>query len=195
MREQQTHIGDEQNRGVRAPRPDTRELEDAVSRYLPSLYRRAYRYVGDPHDAEDAVQDALLSAYKHLAQFKATAKMSTWLTAIVTNSALMHLRKRRRSSHVWFNDQLNETKDYSLSDMLADTRPSPEAEYAGSESRAFLMQFFSELSLPVQEAFRLRYMDGLPTSDAARILNVSVPAMKSRLWRARTHLKRRIRGL
>jgi RNA polymerase sigma-70 factor (ECF subfamily) len=64
------------------------KLHDAVSQYLPAFYRRAFRYVGDPHDAEDAVQDALLSACRHLNQFKGTAKMTTWLTATVTNSAL-----------------------------------------------------------------------------------------------------------
>jgi RNA polymerase sigma-70 factor (ECF subfamily) len=58
----------------------------------------AYRYVGGPHDAEDAVQDSLLSEHKHLDQFKATAKMTTWLTAIVTNSALTKLRKWIASS-------------------------------------------------------------------------------------------------
>jgi L-glyceraldehyde 3-phosphate reductase len=56
--------------------------------------------VGDPHDAEDAVQDALLSAYKHLDQFKRTAKMTTWLTSIVTNSALSQLRRRPRHPHI-----------------------------------------------------------------------------------------------
>ena len=71
---------------------NTVELEDVVSRYLPKLYSRANRYVSDPHDAEDAVQDALLSAYRHLDQFKGTAQMSTWLTTIVTNCALSQLR-------------------------------------------------------------------------------------------------------
>jgi RNA polymerase sigma-70 factor (ECF subfamily) len=80
-----SHTGGEQNSVAQIRELATAELHDAVSRYLPSLYRRAFRYVGDPHDAEDVVQDALLSAYKHLSQFKGTAKMTTWLTAIVTN--------------------------------------------------------------------------------------------------------------
>ena len=84
--------------------PHTAQLQDALSRYLPALYKRAYRYVEDPHDAEDAVQDALLSAYKHLDQFKATAKMTTWLTTIVTNSALTQLRIRSRHPHLSLNE-------------------------------------------------------------------------------------------
>jgi RNA polymerase sigma-70 factor (ECF subfamily) len=84
MQDRQTHIGEGQNPAVQISRQDSGEFEDVVSRSLPSLYRRAYRYVSDPHDAEDAVQDALLSAYTHLDQFKGTARMTTWLTAIVT---------------------------------------------------------------------------------------------------------------
>jgi DNA-directed RNA polymerase specialized sigma24 family protein len=62
MQALESHIGDEQQYAVHTRQQGLRELENAVSQYLPSLYRRAYRYVGDTHDAEDAVQDALLSA-------------------------------------------------------------------------------------------------------------------------------------
>jgi RNA polymerase sigma-70 factor (ECF subfamily) len=64
----------------------TRKLDDVVARNLPMFYRRAFRYLGNVPDAEDAVQDALVSAYKHLAQFRGQAQMSTWLSAIVTNA-------------------------------------------------------------------------------------------------------------
>lgn len=190
MQGQEWYIGAAEVAAVHAGERGTGELEEAVSRYLPSLYRRAFRYVGDPHDAEDAVQDALLSAYKHLGQFKGTAKITTWLTAIVTNSALAQLRRRPRYSHVSLSEQLNDEQEISFSDTLADTRPNPEDEYARSESHGFLMQCFSELSPSLQQAFRLHYMDGLTTTEAARLLNVSVATMKSRVWRARTSLKR-----
>jgi RNA polymerase sigma-70 factor (ECF subfamily) len=192
---QQAYIGDEQNTLAVIREQHTTQLQDAVSRYLPALYRRAYRYVGDPHDAEDAVQDALLSAYKHLNQFKATAKMTTWLTAIVTNSALTKLRRRPRHSHVSLNEQFDEEQNYSLIDTLADARPNPEDEYAGSELQGFIMQFLSELSPSLQQAIRLRYLEGLTVIEVSRILEVSVPTMKSRLWRARAQLKQKMRGL
>lgn len=87
-----------------------------------------------------------MSAYKHLDQFKATAKMTTWLTTIVTNSALTQLRRRPRQPLMSLNELLNEEQDYSLSDTLADARPNPEDECVSSESHGFLMQFLSELS-------------------------------------------------
>jgi RNA polymerase sigma-70 factor (ECF subfamily) len=195
MQAQYSLTGGEQNSVAQIRELASGELHDAVSRYLPALYRRAIRYVGDAHDAEDAVQDALLSAYKHLDQFKGTAKMSTWLTAIVTNSALTKLRRRARYSHVSLNEQLNKEQDYFLSDTLADVRPNPEDECASSESYRFLMQFLSELSPSLQQVIQLRYLDGLTISEAAQILDVPVATMKARLWRARAQLKRKMSGL
>jgi RNA polymerase sigma-70 factor, ECF subfamily len=173
----------------------SRDLHDAVSRYRPALYRRAFRYVRDPHDAEDAVQEALLSAYRHLDQFKRTAKITTWLTAIVTNSALVQLRRRPRYSHVSLNEQVNDEQDYCLSDTLADQRPDPEHECASSESHRFLMQSLSRLSPPLRQAIQLLYMDGLSISEAAQTLAVPVTTMKARVWRARRQLKQMMTGL
>jgi RNA polymerase sigma-70 factor (ECF subfamily) len=195
MQASESHLEDEPCPEVFSRQQDLGELEDAVSQYLPRLYRRAYRYVGDVHDAEDAVQDALLSAYKRLDQFKATAKMTTWLTTIVTNSALTQLRKRPRHSHVSLSEKVNEELDYSLLDSLADARPNPEDECASSESHGFLMQFLSELSPSLQQAIRLRYLEGLTIGEAAQLLEVSVETMKARLWRARAQLKRMMREL
>jgi RNA polymerase sigma-70 factor, ECF subfamily len=189
------HIRDEYDPAILANLASIGELQDAVSRYLPALRSRAYRYVGNAHDAEDAVQDALLSACKHLDQFKATAKMTTWLTTIVTNSALTQLRRRPRHSHMSLNEQLHEGQDYFLSDTLADARPTPEDECASSQSHGFLMQFLSELSPSLQQAVELRYLDGLSISEAARILEVPAATMKARLWRARAQLKRKMNGL
>src|SRR5260370_33881052 len=85
--------------GERAVRSDVlnggaQELDCVVSRYLPMFYKRALRFLGNVPDAEDAVQDALLSAYIHLGQFRGQAQLSTWLMTIVTNAALMQLRRR-----------------------------------------------------------------------------------------------------
>src|SRR5258708_22504573 len=114
------HFRDKHDFAVQVQVQNIGELQDVVSRNLPFFYKRAYRYVGDPHDAEDAVQDALLSAYKHLDQFKRTAKMTTWLTSIVTNSALSQLRKRPRHPHISMDEKIGDQQDHSGSDTLAD---------------------------------------------------------------------------
>ena len=71
-------------------------IEEVFAQRLPSLYRTAYRFLGNSADAEDAVQDALLSAYKHLHEFRGESQLSTWLTVIVSNCARMRLRSRPR---------------------------------------------------------------------------------------------------
>src|SRR6266478_5283726 len=93
MQATEEYIGSKQPSDIRIPEARTREMQDALSRYRPMLQRRAYQQLGNAADAEDAVQDALLSAYKHLDQFKGQAQVSTWLHAIVTNCARMQLHR------------------------------------------------------------------------------------------------------
>ena len=195
MQEQQTHIGEGQNPAVQISRQDSCEFEDVVSRSLPSLYRRAYRYVRDPHDAEDAVQDALLSAYKHLDQFKGTAKMTTWLTSIVTNCALTQLRRRPRQPHVSLDDRLDAEQEYCVSDRLADAKPSPEVECMNLELRGHLMRAVTELSPCLRKVIRLRHMDGLTTGEAAQVLGVAEGTVKAHVSRARTMLRKMALGV
>jgi RNA polymerase sigma-70 factor, ECF subfamily len=186
----QSQIEDEPNLAVQPSERKTEELQDVVSRYFPLFYKRAYRYLGNSHDAEDAVQDALLSAYKHLDQFKGTAKMTTWLTSIVTNSALTLLRGRPRQPHSSPDERLTRDQDICVSDRLVDLRPSPEDEYAMTESHGHLMQALGKLSPSSRKVIQLRVFDGLTTSETAHTLGVPESTVKSRVLRARSQLKR-----
>src|SRR5271156_6907352 len=118
------YIESEQYLDIPAQKKQTRELQDAFSRCLPLLHRTAYRYLGNAADAEDAVQDALLSAYKHLDQFRGQAQMSTWLTAIVNNCARMQLRRRPRLTNLSLDERFGEQQEYALSGILAGRGPS-----------------------------------------------------------------------
>jgi RNA polymerase sigma-70 factor, ECF subfamily len=189
------YIGDDQNSAVQLSLRDSRVFEDVVSQYRPALYRRAYRLVDDPFDAEDAVQDALLSAYKHLDQFKGKAKMTTWLTSIVTNSALSQLRRRPRQIQVSLDDRLDEEGDYCLSDKLADAKPSPEVACMNSELHGHLMQSVAELTPSQRKAIQLRHVDGLTTGEAAQILGVAEGTVKAHVSRARSRLRKMALGV
>jgi RNA polymerase sigma-70 factor, ECF subfamily len=193
MQATEVYIGSEQGLDVRIPEAKTREMNDVLSRYLPLFYRRAYRHLGNAADAEDAVQDALLSAYKHLDQFKGQSQMSTWLTAIVTNCARMQLRRRPRQTHVPLDEPFGEEQEYSLSERLADRGPSPEDECRKSELHMRLTQFAVQLSPPLRTAFQLRDLDGLSTSEVAHILGVPVGTVKAQLARARAKLRQLMR--
>jgi len=187
------YIGREQHLDTPPTEKETRELQDVFSRYLPLLYRTAYRYLGNTADAEDAVQDALLSAYKHLDQFRGQAQISTWLVAIVSNCARMQLRRRPRQLHLSLNEQFGNEQGYTVSDRLADCGPSPEEAYQDAELHERIMQFAEELSPPLRRAFQLRDLDGLTTSEAAQILGVVDGTVKAQVARARAKLTRLVR--
>jgi RNA polymerase sigma-70 factor, ECF subfamily len=186
-------IGNEQDIDIPASEKETREPQDAFSRYLPLLHRTAYRYLGNAADAEDAVQDALLSAYKHLDQFRGQAQMSTWLVAIVSNCARMQLRRRPRQMHVSLDDQFGDEEGCTLVERLRHFGPSPEEQYRKAELHQHIMQFVEELSPPLRRAFQLRDLDDLSTTEAARILGVVDGTVKAQVARARAKLTRLVR--
>jgi RNA polymerase sigma-70 factor, ECF subfamily len=164
-----------------------------LSSGLPSLYKGAYRLLGNAADAEDAVQDALLSAYTHLDQFRGQAKMSTWLVAIVHNSARMQLRRRLRHVHVSLDQPIGEAEEYSALERLADRRPSPEDDYRNNELRKRLIHFQSELTPTLRRTFQLRDIDGLSIREAARILGAPLGTVKAQSARARKKLRQWMR--
>jgi RNA polymerase sigma-70 factor, ECF subfamily len=175
------------DRAVRSgvSRERARELDSVVSRYLPMFYKRAFRFLGNATDAEDAVQDALLSAYKHLGQFRGQAQLSTWLTTIVTNAARMQLR--RRGSYLSLDEEQGED-GLTFSDRLPDSRPSPEEVCSTAEARDRLVEGVKQLSPKLRQTFQLRDIDGLTTKEAAIVLGVPPGTVKAQLARARAKL-------
>jgi RNA polymerase sigma-70 factor (ECF subfamily) len=164
------------------------ELQAVFSLRLPSFYGCALRLLGNAADAEDAVQEALLAAYKHIDQFRGQAEMSTWLTTIVRNCALMQLRKRPRLIHMPLDEQIGEERKYSISERLADPRPSPEDACRGSELSAHLRKCTALLSPSLRRTFRLRVVDGLSTFETAQVLGLPLGTVKAQLTRARRKL-------
>lgn len=170
-----------------------REMKDVLSRYLPRFYRNAYRQLGNAADAEDAVQDALLAAYKHLGQFKGESQMSTWLTAIVTNCARMQLRRRPRQSHVSIDEPSGEDQEFCWSDRLANSGPSPEEQCSNSELHRHLLQLVEQLSPSLRRTFELCDLDGFTVKEVAHILGLAEGTVKAQIWRARAKLTRLMR--
>jgi RNA polymerase sigma-70 factor (ECF subfamily) len=166
------------------------ELQRVLSLSLPTFYRCALRLLGNSADAEDAVQEALLAAHKHLHQFRGQSQMSTWLTTIVCNCARMQLRKRPRLIHMPLDEQFGEDEGYFISERLADTRPSPEDECRKSELAAHLGKCTALLSPSLRRTFQLRIADGLSIFETAQVLGVPQGTVKTRLARARTNLAR-----
>jgi RNA polymerase sigma-70 factor (ECF subfamily) len=179
------------------PRPGdqsaARELQKVLSLHLPSFYRCALRVLGNRDDAEDAVQEALLAAHKHLHQFRGQSQMSTWLTTIVCNCARMQLRKRPRQVHMPLEEQIGGEEGYSIFEQVADARPSPEDECRNSELTAHLRQCTARLSPKLQRTFKLRVVDGLSILETAQVLNVPQGTVKAQMARARAKIARHMR--
>ena len=170
----------------------SQELDCVVSRYLPMFYKRALRFLGNAPDAEDAVQDALLSAYRHLGQFRGQAQLSTWLMTIVTNAALMQLR--RRHNGFFSLDQEQGEEGLTFSERLPDSKPSPEEVCSIVEARNRLVEGVQRLSPKLRRTFQLRDIDGLTTKEAAHVLGVPQGTVKAQLARARAQLAGIMRG-
>lgn len=163
------------------------DFEGVISRYSPVLFRVALRRLSNVEDAEDAVQDALLSAYKHIGQFEGRSQLSTWLTSIVTNTARMKLRQHSQHETVSL-DQNQENDRAKLANELRDVRPNPETICAQTEMDETLRQAVAQLSPKLREAIQMRDLNGCSTREAANALGITTNALKSRVTRGRATL-------
>ncbi len=138
-------------------------------------------------DAEDQVQAALLKTYTRLYQYHGEAEFATWLFRIVTNECLMFRRKMRRARFFYFDD----TSCRSFE--LLERRPNPEDELATSELKQVLAMEVRCVPPLLRNVITRRYIQELPIGSVADSLQISAPAAKSRLLRARTELRLRLR--
>ncbi len=162
-------------------------LETLFARYNRALYQTALRLLGNPQDAEDALQDGLLSAYRNLRRFEGRSQFSTWLTRIVINAALMRRRSQRARPAASLDEEPRENQ-LPLAERFADTGPTPEQVYEHKELHELLEENLEGLSPVLRTAFLLREIQGLSTEEAAKTLGVSQNTLKARLWRARQQL-------
>jgi len=169
---------------------DQTALEMLFARHNRALYQTAFRLLGNAEDAEDALQEGLLAAYRNLPRFEGRSQFSTWLTRIVINAALMRRRSKRAHPALSLDDSGEE--QIPASERFADEGPSPEEIYAGVELAERLRENLEGLSPLLRRAFELRELNGLTADEAARVLGVSRNTLKARLWRARHQLAERL---
>lgn len=164
-------------------------LNDLFVSNGPRLHQIAFRILSNPHDAEDAVQDSLLCAFRNLNQFHGRARFSTWLHRIAINSSLMRLRKRKCRREFPFEPVFTSGELVSPGIDPLSGDPNPEEQCARVEQRRILLEALLKLPGPFRTAIELCDLEGLPTKDAAQRLGVPLSTMKSRLFRSRRALK------
>ena len=170
---------------------DAAAFEQLVKRYDTKLFRIAQHITHNREDAQDAVQDAFLKAFRKLAQFKGNSQFSTWLIRIIVNESLMKVRKRRSSREVSMDEDFP-SEGPSAPYEVADWAPNPEKLYQGSELRNMLRTELQELQPSLRVVFVLRDVEGFSTDQTAEVLELSPAAVKARLWRARLQLRQRL---
>jgi RNA polymerase sigma-70 factor (ECF subfamily) len=182
---------DEQVLVQAARQGDIGAFEDLVKRYDRNVFRIANHITQNREDAEDVVQDAFLKAYQNLGQFQGQSKFYTWLVRIAVNEALMRLRRRRPERMVSLDEDIKTDED-SMPREVADWAPNPEQLYTQAELKDILGKTIQGLPPSFRTVFVLRDVEGLSTEETADALELSVPAVKSRLLRARLQLRERL---
>ncbi len=170
-----------------ARRGDTDAADQLLRRHGARIFRLAMNVTGNREDAEEVVQDACHTALTRLSEFRGDARFSTWLTRIAINHALMVLRKRRPNV-VPLADQ-PETNGSGLPVEIVDWGPNPEQRYGQSELRGILERVAAQLKPEMRIVFQLRDVEELSIAETARMLGLSIAAVKSRLMRARLALR------
>jgi len=172
-------------------RGDHQAVETLFRRYQRPLFQTALRVLGNTEDAEDALQDGLLSAYRNLKRFEGRSQFSTWLTRIVINAALMRRRSAKARPAVSLDEPPRED-ELPAAERFADDGLTPEQVFANTEIREMLSENLDQLSPLLRTAFVLREVQGYSTGEAAKKLGVTENTLKARLWRARHQLAERL---
>jgi RNA polymerase sigma-70 factor (ECF subfamily) len=173
-----------------AKKGDAAAFEELVSRYESKIFRLTMNITRNREDAEDAMQDAFLKSYSHLKNFQGDSRFYTWLVRIAANEALMRLRKRRPNQ--FSLDEPIEGDEDLMPRELQDWGPSPEQRFAQTEMHGILSGVIDELKPYYRTVFVLRDIEELSTEETAATLGISVPAVKSRLLRARLKLRQKL---
>ena len=169
---------------------ENRAFDELVRRYQDKVYRLSFKILRHEDDAAEALQDAFLSAYRGIANFKAESTFSTWLYRIATNASLMKYRKRR-DNHISL-DQSQSHNEEAEPLQLPDWSAQPPEELLTAETREVMEEGIQRLPEELRTVFVLRDIEGLSNAEVAEILELSVAAVKSRLHRARLALRERL---
>ncbi len=176
---------------ARARQGDAEAFNELVTHYERKIFRLAKHITQSDEDAEDVLQEAFLKAYEHLPDFQGQSKFYTWVVRIAVNESLMKLRKRKSDRTVPLDEPL-ETGEDTVMREIAVWGDDPEQKYSREELANILDEAVQGLRPAFRTVFVLRDIEELSTEETAQALGISVPAVKSRLLRARLQLREKL---
>lgn len=171
---------------------DRKALATLVKNHEQTVYNFSFKICRDRDKAENIMQETFLSMVKHLNQFDGNSKLSTWLYRIVSNHCLMQARKEKNRNFVSLDDNDDDDSDLYVDKYLADWSRIPNSISENNELKVILDNAIKKLSPEYKIVFLLRDVEGLSTEETAQVTELSVPAVKSRLHRARAFLRKEI---
>ncbi len=186
-----TEVFDEAPLVERARSGDAAAFTELVNRYERKIFRLAKHITQNDEDAEDVLQETFLKAYSHLDSFQGQSKFYTWIVRIGVNEALMKLRKRKSSKTVSL-DEPTDTGEDTMVREIAVWEENPEEKYSRDELREILDKAVESLKPAFRTVFVLRDIEEMSTEETASALDISIPAVKSRLLRARLQLREKL---
>jgi RNA polymerase sigma-70 factor, ECF subfamily len=170
---------------------DTHAFAELVRRYEGKIFRLAQHITQNREDAEDVLQETFMKAYEHLDQFKGDSKFYTWIVRIAVNQALMKLRRRKTDKSVSLDEQIDTGEDTVVREIAA-WGEDPEQHFSREELGQILDTAIQSLEPPYRSVFVLRDIEDMSTEETAEALGLSIPAVKSRLLRARLQLREKL---
>ncbi len=170
---------------------DPAAFTELVNRYERNIYRLARHITQHEEDAEDVLQETFLKAFRSLDQFQGLSKFYTWLVRIAVNESLQKLRRRRGDAAVSLDEPIETETDF-VPREVEDWGENPEERYGRAEIKNILTGAIDRLKPGFRAVFVLRDVEELSTEETAEALNLSVPAVKSRLLRARLELREKL---
>jgi RNA polymerase sigma-70 factor, ECF subfamily len=174
---------------------DSRAFSRLVKRYEQTVYGFSFKVCRDRTKAEETLQDTFINVYRKLDQFNGESKFSTWLYSIVTNNCLMKHRRRKLDEEMVHFDELP-ISEHGTPDQepVSAWDESPAEKLMSSELRSKLDEAIQKLPLDHRVVFVLRDIENQTAEETAKILKLSIPAVKSRLRRARVFLRGELHG-
>lgn len=164
-------------------------FEELCRRHAEQVFRVTLRITRKREDAEDALQDSLVSALVHIRDFDGRSRFSTWLTRIAINSALMLVRTKR-NSRVVSHDQAGDPHAVAPWLQIPDSAPDPEVRCLKNEYTTALRAAIQELRPAIRQVIELGHLEERPLGEIAEMMAISVTAAKARAYHARAALRR-----
>jgi RNA polymerase sigma-70 factor (ECF subfamily) len=170
-------------------------FETLMQLYQAPIYNIAYRVLGDPCEAAEAVQETFMKIYKGIKTFRGECGLKTWIYKIAVSESLNRQRwwKRcRRSATISLDEPLNSSQCSSRFLDLPDSQPGPEITCVARETEEAVQKALLSLPFDFRIVVILRDIEGLSYEEIAETLKISLGTVKSRLWRARLDLKKKL---